>query len=95
MARSVTRWALAGGAEALPLAVVADREDEPIVGGLERLIGNNLQVGVALPGRHLAAGQIRLHEVDLGGHRAIEQGQVDRIAVPRLRPRVQAGQDRA
>ena len=38
-------------AERLPLAVVADGQDEPAVGGGEQLVRHDLQMGVALPRR--------------------------------------------
>ena len=40
--------------EARELAVVADRNDDPLVRRLERLVGNDVRVGIALPRRILA-----------------------------------------
>jgi hypothetical protein len=60
-------------AEALPLAIVADGEHDVTVGRLEELVGNNLQMGVPLPGGDLAARQISLGDIDLRSHRTVEQ----------------------
>src|SRR5262249_45664761 len=47
--------ALGGPAKPSPLVVVADREDQPTIAGRECLVGHDLQMGVALPGRNLPA----------------------------------------
>ena len=48
---------------------------------------------IPLPRRHAAACQIRLHDIDLGRHRAIQQREVDGVAVPGALAGVQAGED--
>ncbi len=51
-------------AETLPLTVIADGQHEPTVGGGEQLVGDDLQVGIALARRSGSARQIGCPERD-------------------------------
>ena len=92
---SAAQSGLAGRrAEAPPLAVVAHGQHQPRIGRGEQLIRHDLQMGVALPRRRFAAAQVRLGHVHLGRHGAIQQGQVDGVAVAGALAGVQTGQHR-
>ena len=84
----------AGLAEPGELGVVADRDDDIVVGRLERLVGNHVGMRVAHPRRRLAGGEI-VHRL-VGGrrHRDVEQRHVDMLAFAGALTLAQGGQRR-
>src|SRR5690606_7768274 len=85
--------ALDGGAVALPLHVVADRDDDLAVGHREDLVGHQAGVGVAVAVRDLAVGEVAGDLVAAQGDDAVQQGHVDVLPLAGYRAMVQRGQD--
>ena len=76
------------------LPFVADRDDERLIGRVERLIGHDVGMGVALA-RRVVAGDERVRRL-VGEHRQlrVEQGHVDVRALAGPLPGVERGEDR-
>ena len=76
------------------LPLVADRDDDRLIGGVERLIGHDIGVGIALPRRVLARNQ-RIRSL-VGEHRQlrVEQRHVDMRALARFLAPIERGEDR-
>ena len=76
------------------LAVVADRDDDRLIGRVERLIGNDVGVRIALPRRVLARDQRVRRLVGEHGELRVEQRHVDVGALARLLAPIERGEDR-
>ena len=76
------------------LAVVADGDDDRLIGGVERLVRHDIGMRIALPRRVLARDQ-RIRRL-VGQHRQlrVEQGHVDVRALAGLLAPVERGEDR-
>jgi len=68
-------------AEVDPLLIIAYGKDEPIIRRGEELIRNNLQVRITLPRRYNVAGQESLCKIDLRSYGAIEECQINALAM--------------
>ena len=66
------------------LALVADGDDDRLIGGVERLVGDDIGVGIALPRRVLARNQRIGRLVGEHGQLGVEQRQVDGRALARF-----------
>ncbi len=81
------------GCEGSELAIVADGDDQRLIGAGEGLVGHEIGVAVALTRGAVAADQIVAGLVGEHGEAAVEQRTVDGRPLPRRAPADEGGED--